>query len=369
MPSNRAAYQPGQKAPALEVRDAPYKPADADKLVIRTHAAAINPIDWLIQSRGDIMFTHLNYPFVLGSDVAGEVVEVGKDVKRFKVGDRIVGFGRASDPKINDSAEGGFQLYTVLRPQMCSALPDSITYEQAAVIPLGIATAAAGLFEQTELGLDLPSEPAKPSNGQTVLIWGGSTSVGVNAIQLAAAAGYEVFTTASPKNHEYLRGLGASQVFDYKSPSVVADMVKALKGKTAAGALSIGHGAAEKLMEILDKSKGNKFVALATFPVPQKEPQNLVFLRTAAYFVSWTISYKIKGMMKGIKSNMLNAGMITNSEVGRGIFVDYLPKALAAGTFIPAPKAEVVGEGLESVQEAFNIQKKGVSASKIVVKL
>lgn len=369
MPSNRAAYQPAQKAPSLEVRDAPYKPADADKIVIRNNAVAINPIDWLIQARGDIMFTHLAYPFVLGSDVSGDVVEVGKDVKRFKVGDRVVGFTRGTDPKINDPAEGGFQLYTVLRPNMVSHIPDNVSYEEASVIPLGIATAAAGLFEKTELGLDLPSEPAKPFNGKTVLIWGGSTSVGVNAIQLAAAAGYEVFTTASPKNHEYLKRLGASQVFDYKSPSVAQQMIKAMKGKTAAGALSIGQGAAEKLMEILDHCEGNKFVALATFPVPQKEPTNLIFLRTVIFFVSWIISYKVKGMIKGIKSNMLNAGMITNSEVGRGIFVDYLPKALAAGTFTPAPKPEVVGTGLQSVQEAFNVQKKGVSASKIVVKL
>lgn len=369
MPSNRAAYQPAQKAPSLEVRDAPYTAPDADKLVIRTKAAAINPIDWLIQTRGDIMFTHLNYPFVLGSDVAGEVVEVGRNVDRFKVGDRVVGFTRATDPKINDAAEGGFQQYTVLRSHLASPIPDSLSFEEASVIPLGIATAAAGLFEQTELALDLPSEPAKPSNGKTVVIWGGSTSVGVNAIQLAAAAGYEVFTTASPKNHGYLKTLGAAQVFDYKSPTVVDEITNALKGKTAAGALSIGQGAAEKLMEILDKSKGNKFVALATFPVPQKEPQSLIFLRTAAFFVSWMISYKLKGSLKGVKSNLLNAGMIANSEVGRAIFVEYLPKALAAGTFHPAPKAEVVGEGLEYIQEAFNIQKKGVSASKIVVKL
>jgi NADPH:quinone reductase-like Zn-dependent oxidoreductase len=369
MPSNRAAYQPGQKAPSLEVRDAPYKPADADKIIIKNGAVAINPIDWLIQARGDIMFTHLAYPFVLGSDVSGEVVEVGKGVKRFKVGDRVVGFTRGSDPKINDPAEGGFQDYVMLRPDMVSHIPDSISYEEASVIPLGIATAAAGLFEKTELALDLPSEPAKPANGKTVLIWGGSTSVGVNAIQLAAAAGYEVFTTASPKNHEYLKSLGASQVFDYKSPSVVSEMVKALKGKTTAGALSIGQGAAEKLMEILDKSQGNKFVALATFPVPQKEPQTLIFFRTVVFFVSWMISYKVKGMFKGIKSNLLNAGMITNSEVGRGVFIDYLPKALAAGTFTPAPKAEVVATGLDHIQEALDIQKKGVSASKVVVKL
>ncbi|KAH8705819.1 putative alcohol dehydrogenase [Talaromyces proteolyticus] len=369
MPSNRAAYQPGQKAPSLEVQDAPYTSAEADKIVVKNGAVAINPIDWLIQSRGDIMFTHLVYPFVLGSDVAGEVVEVGKNVTRFKVGDRVVGFTRGTDQKINDPAEGGFQLYTVLRPNLVSHIPEKVTYESAAVIPLGLATAAAGLFEDTELALDLPSEPAKPSNGKTLIVWGGSTSVGVNAIQLGVAAGYEVFTTGSPKNHGYLKSLGASQVFDYKSPTVTADMSKALKGKFTAGALSIGQGAAEKCMEILNKSNGNKFIAMASFPVPQKEPQSMIFFRTVIFFVSWMISFKVKGLFRGVKSNLLNAGMITNSGVAKAIFVDYLPKALAAGTFTPAPKTDVVGHGLEHIQNAFNTQKKGVSASKIVVTL
>jgi NADPH:quinone reductase-like Zn-dependent oxidoreductase len=369
MPTNRAAYQPGQKAPSLEVREAPYPSAEADKIVVKNGAVAINPIDWLIQSRGDIMFTYLAYPFVLGSDVAGEVVEVGKNVTRFKVGDRVLGFTRGSDAKINDPAEGGFQLYTVLRPNMVSHIPDELPYESAAVVPLGLATAAAGLFEETELALDLPSEPAKPLNGKTLIIWGGSTSVGVNAIQLGVAAGYEVFTTASPKNHKYLKSLGASETFDYKSPTVVADMTRALKGKFTAGALSIGQGAAEKCMEVLNNSSGNKFIAMASFPVPQKEPQNLVFFRTVVFFVSWMISFKVKGVFKGIKSNLLNAGMITNSNVCKAIFIDYLPKALTAGTFTPAPKAEVVGHGLEHIQDGFDAQKKGVSASKIVVTL
>lgn len=369
MPTNRAAYQPAQKAPSLEVRDAPYPSAGADKIVVKNGAVAINPIDWLIQSRGDIMFTHLAYPFVLGSDVAGEVVEVGRNVTRFKVGDRVLGFTRGSDQKINDPAEGGFQLYTLLRPNMVSNIPDELLYESAAVVPLGIATAAAGLFEESELALDLPSEPAKPFNGKTLIVWGGSTSVGVNAIQLGVAAGYEVFTTASPKNHKYLKSLGASEIFDYKSPTVVADMVRALRGKFTAGALSIGQGAAEKCMEVLNNSNGNKFIAMASFPVPQKEPQSMVFFRTVVFFVSWMISFKVKGLFKGIKSNLLNAGMITNSNVGKAIFVDYLPKALAAGTFTPGPKAEVVGNGLEHIQDGFDAQKKGVSASKIVVTL
>jgi len=243
-----------------------------------------------------------------------------------------------------------------------------MSYETAAVLPLGISTASAGLFEKSTLNLELPTEPARPFNGKTVIIWGGSTSVGCNAIQLAVAAGYEVFSTASPKNHEYLKTLGASQVFDYRSSTVAEDMIRALKGKSTAGAMSIGNGAAEKCMQILEKSTGtNKFVAMATFPMPQKEPQSLVLLRTAIFFVSWLIAYKFTGMIKGIKSTLITIDV--DSGVSKHIFVDFLPKALQKGTYVTAPEPEITGHGLESIQEAFNLQKKGVSAKKLVVSL
>lgn len=71
---------------------------------------------------------------------------------------------------------------------------------------------------------------------------GGATSVGSNAIQLAAAVGYEVITTASPRNSNYVKKLGASQVFDHNDKTVVEDIIEAFKGKTIAGALTIGTG-------------------------------------------------------------------------------------------------------------------------------
>lgn len=82
------------------------------------------------------------------------------------------------------------------------------------VLPLGISTAAAGLFQKDFLNLPFPKEDAEKLD-RTVVIWGGSSSVGSCAIQLAVAAGAEVVTTASPTNFEYVRKLGAGSVFDY----------------------------------------------------------------------------------------------------------------------------------------------------------
>jgi NADPH:quinone reductase-like Zn-dependent oxidoreductase len=144
------------------------------------------------------MFTWLKHPSILGYDVAGEVVEVGKDVTRFQVRDRVVGFAVGTDGKVNDPAEGAFQEYVVLRPDLTSPIPSSLSYEAASVIPLGLSTAAAGLFQKDTLALHLPSLSPKPT-GQTLIVWGGSTSVGCNAIQLGVAAGHEVFTTYSAR--------------------------------------------------------------------------------------------------------------------------------------------------------------------------
>jgi NADPH:quinone reductase-like Zn-dependent oxidoreductase len=106
---------------------------------------------------------------------------------------------------------------------------------------------------QDQLALSLPTIPHPKPRGKTLLIWGGATSVGCNAIQLAVAAGYEVITTSSPQNFELMKKLGASQVFDYKSKTVIPDITGAFKGKTTAGALTMGTGAAEACLDILNK--------------------------------------------------------------------------------------------------------------------
>jgi len=107
-----------------------------------------------------------------------------------------------------------------------------MSYEDAAVLPLALSTAACGLFQKDHLALNPPSSTPKLT-GQTLLIWGRSTRVGSNAIQLAVAAGYELISMPSPRNFDYVKGLGASQVFGYNSPTAVKDIVSALTGKTS----------------------------------------------------------------------------------------------------------------------------------------
>ena len=329
---------------------------------------AINPVDWIIQDLGTVGFSWIKHPFVFGYDTAGEVVEIGPGVTRFKVGDRVVGHANGTDKQYNNPAYSAFQTYTVLLVNGASPIPPTLSYESAAVIPLGLSTAASGLFQKDQLALQHPSPTATPT-GKTVLIWGGSTSVGCNAIQLAVAAGYEVITTCSPKNFSLVQQLGASRAFDYNSKTVVADMIRALAGKTTAGALSIGHRSADRCLDVLDKCKGDKVLSMASYPNPEPLPKNCVLLTIAASYISGVASIWVKSKMRGIRTAFIYGASLLYNEVGTAVYVDYLPKALADGTFVPAPEPHVVGKGLECIQGGYELQKKGVSAKKIVVSL
>jgi NADPH:quinone reductase and related Zn-dependent oxidoreductases len=191
--------------------------------------------------------------------------------------------------------------------------------------------------------LQLPTEPRQAPTGKALLIWGGAGSVGSNAIQLGVAAGYEVFSTASPKNFEYVKKLGVSQVFDYNSPTVVEDLVSALKGKALAGAMDcIGFAATPLTVEVIAKSEGSKFVSTVKggFQAPE-----------------------------GITIKSVFGTTIKDNNVGKAIYEDFLPKALKTGSFTPAPEPLVAGIGLDSIQAAVDLQVKGTSAQKVVVSL
>jgi len=303
MPSNTAAWL-GAKQATLDVRSAPYTPPRENEIVVKNHAVAINPVDWVKQVLGDVMFSWIKYPFILGADLAGEVVEVGTAVTRFAVGDRVLAHGVGMDKKRNNAAEGAFQTYTVVLAHMAAPIPHTMSYEAAAVLPLALSTAACGLFQTDQLALQCPSATPRPT-GQTVLVWGGSTSVGSNAIQLAVAAGY--ITTSSPRNFDYVTKLGASQVFDYHSETVVDDVIEAFKGKTSAGALAIGTGSAEACADVVHACDGNRFVSMASpsvsfDTVPRNRGMSMQLPLLLLRLVSSNVSLQVKTRTRRIRT-------------------------------------------------------------------
>jgi len=130
--------------------------------------------------------------------------------------------------------DGAFQLYSIAKAGFVAPILESVSFEQAAVLPLSISTAAAALYPKSCLAVPYPAKYPRPLN-KTILIWGGSSSVGATAIQLARASGLTVFATVSSRNHSFVESLGATKAFDYTQSGVADEIGAALKGSDFVG--------------------------------------------------------------------------------------------------------------------------------------
>lgn len=220
MVKNNAAWADGP-GKAIRIGAHNLRTPGPHEVLVRNRAVAVNPYDCFQQATGEFV---PGWPVIFGHDLAGEVASVGEHVERFVPGQRIL--AQACQQGLENTA---FQEYSIVHEDVACPIPDEMPFESASVIPLALTTASAGLYRHGYLELPLPQvSPTK--SGRTLLVWGGSSSVGSAAIQLAIASGLDVVTTASPRNFDYCRRLGATEVFDYSSSTVVKDVIAALKG-------------------------------------------------------------------------------------------------------------------------------------------
>ncbi|MGP3991276.1 NADP-dependent oxidoreductase [Streptomyces sp. 3N207] len=175
----------------------PEPQAGADDVLVRIHAASINPLDLKIRDGKLKTFLPYRTPFILGNDLAGVVVEVGAAVTRFAVGDEV--YARPGKDRIGTFAE----LIAVHQDDVARK-PATLTMEEAASLPLVALTSWQALVERAHV------QP-----GQNVLIHAGSGGVGTIAIQLAKHLGANVATTTSPANADLVKKLGADIVIEY----------------------------------------------------------------------------------------------------------------------------------------------------------
>lgn len=333
----------------FEVRSAPRPAAGPGLVVLRVRAIAVNPVDAIGGPLRRIVTPWLRYPAVLGSDVAGEVVAVGDGVTRLRIGDRVLGYAAGQERIRNTPAEGGFRRYVAVLERVCTPIPEDVTFERAAVLPLALSTAAAGLFEPDQLGLPLPMVPPAPRE-DVVLVWGASTSVGCNAVQLARASGFTVVATAGRRNHEFVRSLGAEAVLDYRDGDVDQRVVEAVGDRRLAGTIAIGGGSLTHALRITRRLPGAKRIASA-YPDPITRARSLA------------------ARMRGLRVSSIWGGTPVRSAVGPAVFRDFLPAALEDGRFRPAPDPAIVGASLQDIPGALERLRTGVSASKLVVTL
>ncbi|EMD40132.1 hypothetical protein CERSUDRAFT_151111 [Gelatoporia subvermispora B] len=184
----------------------------ANELLVKIESAALNPVDWKVPEYGII---REDYPVILGYDAAGTVEEVGPEVQGFAKGDKV--FYQAGPT----NEYGAFQQYALAKANVTAKLPGNITFDEATSIPSGITTATLGLFTHN---INLDGAELYPFweeggrgkySGRPIVIFGGSSCVGQFTIQVAKLSGFSpIITTASLRNADMLKELGATHVLD-----------------------------------------------------------------------------------------------------------------------------------------------------------
>ena len=182
----------------LRAADVPEPEVGDGDVLVKVSAASVNPLDMMVRNGEFKQLLKYRTPFVLGHDVAGVVTRVGSFVRDFEVGDEV--YARPRDLRIGTFAE-----YIAIDQDDVAPKPDSLTLHEAAAVPLVSLAAWQALVDRAHL---------KP--GQKVLVHAGSGGLGSTVIQLAKHLGATVATTASGKNAELVRSLGADVVVDYK---------------------------------------------------------------------------------------------------------------------------------------------------------
>lgn len=185
----------------IEPADVPVPRAAPSQLLVRVAASSVNPVDWKLHSGRYRWLMPVRFPSIPGFDVAGEVIQTGSQVTRFKPGDRIYAM-------LDRRPGGAAAEFAVVEERAAARMPASLSAREAATVPLAGLTALQAL---RDLGRIAP--------GKRVLVVGASGGVGHFAVQIAKSIGAEVTAVCSGRNADMVRSLGAGRVIDYTQQS------------------------------------------------------------------------------------------------------------------------------------------------------
>jgi alcohol dehydrogenase len=187
----------------VEINQSTPAPTDPStgKVLVRIKAAGVNPVDWKIREGYMQQMMPLQFPSTLGMDFSGIIEKVGEGVSDFRKGDEV--YGRTS---VTEGGSGAFAEMALASADSIAHKPKALSYDEAAGLTLVGVSAWQALVET--MGL---------SNGQKILIHGGAGGIGSIAIQLAKHLGAYVATTVATNDKEFVKGLGADEVIDYKT--------------------------------------------------------------------------------------------------------------------------------------------------------
>jgi len=293
-------------------------------ILVKIKAIALNPTDW----------KHVDYYLKtgdsIGCDFAGDIVELGSEAKDkgFKVGDAVSGFVRGGfiHPDI-----GTFQEYLVTHPELLWHKPASISYEDASTLNIPGDSAVLILFHRLGVPKFWGPTPPSPSSPSTILIWAGSTSLGLHTITLAKLAGLKIVSTASPRNHALLKSLGVDAAFDYKDPEVVQKIKEWAQphgGITIALDCVSERGSTKLVVAAFGENKGKVVHVLDVTPVEGSKVELVPFLVYTALEVD-SQDFHALHEWNTVLPSLVEAGQIKNiipTKVTKGL--EHIPEGL-----------------------------------------
>lgn len=296
---------------------------DDHSVILRVHDNALNPTDW----------KHLDFfgkvGTTLGSDFVGTIVAKGaKAGTDIQVGDRVAGLVHGGW----EVGRGAFAEYIKTYPESLTRAPPSLKDEDLAGIGVGGYTAYFGLFHP--MHLELPAPPADLrglgpiDQSKKLLVWSGATSVGQFVIQFARAAGIHVIATASPKNHAFLKELGAAETYDYSDAATPDRISAAHPDLTHAFDTFSEKGSQESCARALSKTQPSKLVVILPL---SKELASVNDKVKGTFLLMYTVGgeafsmfgenfskeyaqedqqYMVKFTQSGVFTNLLAAGLV-----------------------------------------------------------
>lgn len=301
-------------------------------VLVRVRATSINPVDWKLREGWLSGLWKLRFPVIWGCDVSGVIEQVGRSVTLFKPGDEVYGFKHG---KVGETYRGTYAEYAVLPENTLALKPARLTHEEAAAVPLAAATAWQALVSQGRI---------KP--GSKVLIHAAAGGVGVFAVQIAKSFGAFVTATASTRNQDLLRQLGADQTIDYTRERI-EDKIRGydvvLDG--------VGDSVWSSSLKVL--RPGGKLITL-TIPIPHGPSGRLKFLSRA-----------IAGVLSGHARALLRGKRFLMTQVKpRGGDLEKINVLIEAGKLKPIVERIYP---LEQIAEAHRESEKGHVRGKLVI--
>ena len=318
----------------LQLADMSLPEVKDNDVLVEVHAAGANLLDSKIKTGEFKLILPYQLPLILGHDVAGVITGVGKNVKKFKIGDEV--YARPADHRIGTFAE-----FIAIDEKDVALKPKNLSMEEAASIPLVALTAWQALVEKAQI-----------KKGQKVFIQAGSGGVGTIAIQLAKHLGATVATTASGKSFDLLTDLGADLIIDYKNSdfeSRLSDYDVVLNSQD--------KKTLEKSLRIL--KSGGKLISISGPPTPD-------FAREigAPWFVKIILSLISVDIRKKAKQQNVDYSFLFMRAQGEQL--SKIATLVEAGTIRPVMDKIF---SFDQINEALSYVESGRAKGKVVIKI